>query len=104
MYQIIAYNTNNPTMCTEIISDGYKVSVQSMHTIQKECGPGPYFGFDEKDNTTVFRFRGPYYGVKPFFIIDATGLEVDLDMKQTFKNVMGIIEKKRLEKKGENKR
>lgn len=94
MYQIITYNTNHPTECTEIISDGVTVSLARMAQIKDECGNGPYFGFLRKEPTSVFRFRGPYNGIKPFFILDSTGISADSDMLGTHKKVMSTIKEK----------
>lgn len=103
MYQIITYNTNQPERCTEIVSSGTTVSVASMIKIKDDCGDGPYFGFDEKEPFKIFRFRGPFQGVKPFFILDSTGINSDNDFLKTHERVMSIIKEKRKSTTGVNK-
>jgi hypothetical protein len=76
--EFVVYNTHNPKLFTVLhIRDGQTLTAEQFEIIEKVCRNGPFLGFfNQPDDGQIYRIRGPYNGLKQFFIIDRTGMQI----------------------------
>lgn len=84
-FELVVYNANDASLFTVTHCEGCILSKEQFLVIETVCRKGPYFAFFHENlggPSHVYRLRGPYQGLDPFYVIDSTGLAMDDTQKQ----------------------